>query len=371
MKDHPPIRLAYLCLETPHPGQATHTHVHEIVNGLREGGTAVDLIVTEAGGAASGSAYWRRGLDYITAQWRLARALPRVDAVYMRAHFAALPASLWCAMRGKPVVQEINGLPDDIFVTYPWLGWLGWVVKASYRWQLRRAAHVVVVTEGLRSWAAAEAGHDRVSLVGNGANTRLFNPTGPLPEASAPYIAFVGGLTAWHGIDVMVEATRDPAWPRGVKLVIIGDGKESGQVRAAFLSDADGRLSWLGRLPQEQAAMWLRGALGALSITQDAQGHLVTGIAPLKLYEAMASGAAVIVTDLPFQSELVRSLGAGLVIPMADPAALARAVATLAANPEAASEMGARGAAYVVATASWAARAQETRRIIDGVIHGR
>jgi glycosyltransferase involved in cell wall biosynthesis len=364
-------RLAYLCLETPHPGQATHTHVHEIVNGLRAGGTSVDLIVTEAGGAASGSAYWRRALDYVSAQWRLVRALPRVDAVYMRAHFAALPASLWCALRRKPVVQEINGLPDDIFVTYPWLGWLGWLVKASYRWQLRLAAHVIVVTEGLRGWAQAESGHSRVSLVGNGANTTLFTPEGPIPEGQAPYIAFVGGLTAWHGIDVMVDATRDDAWPEGVRLVIIGDGKETARVRAAMLSDDRGRLSWLGRLPQDQAAMWLRGALGALSITQDSKGHLVTGIAPLKLYEAMASGAPIIVTDLPFQSELVSRIGAGLVIPMADPAALARAVAALAADPEAASAMGAKGAAYVEANASWAARARETSRILEGILHGR
>jgi glycosyltransferase involved in cell wall biosynthesis len=366
-----PARLAYLCLETPRPGQATYTHVHEIIDGLRESGWQVELIATEAGGSASGSPYWRRGLDYITAQWRLIRALSRVDAVYMRAHFAALPASLWCSLRRMPVVQEINGLPDDIFVTYPWLGWLGGFVKASYRWQMKLAGHVIVVTEGLRGWALAETGHSRVSLIGNGANTRLFSPEGPVPDGQGSYIAFVGGLTAWHGISVMVEATRHPAWPEGVRLVIIGDGKESGQVRAAMLSDGKGRLSWPGRLPQAEAAMWLRGALGALSITQDAQGHLGTGVAPLKLYEAMASGAAVIVTDLPFQADLVREVGAGLVIPMADPAALARAVASFAADPDASMQMGARGAAYVEAHASWAVRAQDTGRIIGSAIHGR
>jgi glycosyltransferase involved in cell wall biosynthesis len=199
----------------------------------------------------------------------------------------------------------------------------------------------------------------------------LFSPEGIVPEGQGPYIAFVGGLTAWHGIGVMVDATRQAAWPEGVRLVIIGDGKESGQVRAAMLSDEAGRLSWLGRLPQADAAMWLRGALGALSITQDHQGHLGTGVAPLKLYEAMASGAAVIVTDLPFQADLVRELGAGLVIPMADPAALARTVAALADSPEAARAMGAKGAAHVSAHASWAARAGETARIIEGAIHAR
>ncbi len=367
----PQRRLAYLCLETPREGQATHTHVHEIINGLKAIGWQVDLIATQAGGSASGSAYWRRGVDYISAQWRLMRGLSGHDAVYMRAHFAALPASLYARLRGKPVVQEINGLPDDIFVTYPWLGWLGWLVKASYRWQMTWAAHVITVTEGLRGWALAECRHARVSLVGNGANTDVFTPQGSKPENAGQYIAFVGGITAWHGIDVMVAATREAAWPDGVQLVIIGDGKESGQLRAAMLSDEAARIQWLGRLPQAEAATWLRGALAALSITQDTDNHLGTGVAPLKLFEAMASGAAVIVTDLPFQADVVRGQSAGLVIPMANPAALAEAVASLAADPAAARDMGARGAAYVRENASWQARATETASIIEGVITSR
>jgi glycosyltransferase involved in cell wall biosynthesis len=369
-------RIAYLCLETPHEGQATHTHVHEIINGLRACGWDVTLIATQAGGSASGSAYWRRGLDYIGAQWRLMRGLSGFDAVYMRAHFAALPASLYARLRGKPVVQEINGLPDDIFVTYPRLGWLRGLVKASYRWQMKLAAHVITVTDGLRGWALSQSGQTHVSLVGNGANTDVFTPEGPIPQEAGPervggYIAFVGGITAWHGIDVMVAATSQPSWPEGVRLVIIGDGKESGQLRAAMLADKAGRIAWHGRLSQAEAAMWLRGALGALSITQDKSEHLGTGVAPLKLFEAMASGAAVIVTDLPFQADLVRAMNAGLVIPMADPAALAEAVARLGADPVAARAMGARGAAYVRENASWRARAAETASLIEGAIQRR
>lgn len=366
----PEKRLVYLCLETPRPGQATYTHVHEIVGGLRDAGWDVALIATRVGGAASGSPYWSRGLDYVAAQLRMLRELPNADAVYMRAHFAALPASLWARLRGKPVIQEINGLPQDIFVTYPWLRMLGWIVKASYRLQLRGASHVVVVTEGLSAWARGEGGHDRVSLVGNGANTQVFSPEGSRPETRGPYVAFVGGLTAWHGIDVMVAATRRAEWPEGVRLVIIGDGKESEKVQAAMLADKAGRIVWLGRLPQQQVAIWLRGALAALSITQDRQDHLGTGVAPLKLFEAMASGVPVIVTDLPFQAELVRREQTGLVIPMEDAEALAEAVAVLAADPAAALAMGARGAAHVRLQASWRLRAEQTSRIIDGVIDG-
>lgn len=360
-------RLAYLCLETPRPGQATYTHVHEIITGLRAIGWEVDLIATGSGGASSGSSYLARLRDYIGAQWRLVRRLGAYDGVYMRAHFAAWPAAAFASARSVPVFQEINGLPADIFVTYPWLGRLSGLVNWLYRSQMKMAAHVFVVTEGLKRWAQTEAGHERVSVVSNGADTNLFTPHGPLPPADSPYIVFVGGLTAWHGISVMRAAVDDPAWPLGLQLVIIGDGVEREQLSQPGLSE---RIKVLGRLEPQDVAKWLRGAVAALSITQDTTGHLGTGVAPLKLFEAMASGVPVIVTDLPFQRDVVRQYETGLVIPLAHASALARAAAQLAGEPAFARRLGRNGADYVRAFASWRRRAEEISKHLSHAIGG-
>jgi glycosyltransferase involved in cell wall biosynthesis len=72
----------------------------------------------------------------------------------------------------------------------------------------------------------------------------------------------------------------------------------------------------------------------------------------------------LIVTDLPFQGDLIRTQDAGLVIPMADPGAVAGAVARFAANPQAAKAMGANGAAYVRREASWQARATQISSVM-------
>lgn len=361
-----PRRLAYLSLETPREGQATHTHVYEMIAGLRDLGWDVELIVTSRGGASAGANYLTRGLDYVRAQWALARRARGFDAVFMRAHFAALPVSAWLRLVGKPVFQEINGLPDDVMTTYRWLRAVAPLLRYAWRAQMRWARHVFVVTEGLRGWAERESGHKRVSVVTNGANTRLFRPEGERAAIDAPYVCFVGGVTRWHGITTMIAATRAAAWPAGVRLVIIGDG-----VARAELEAAKGeRILALGRLPQHEAARYLRGALCALSITEDRTGHLGTGVAPLKLFEAMASGVPVIVSDLPYQSDLVRREQAGLVVPMADAAALAAAVAELAGDPAQARRLGANGAAYVRAHASWAARAREASDVMTEALRG-
>lgn len=364
----PKRRLVYLSLETPREGQATYTHVHEIIAGLREIGWQVDLLATVRGGASSGTGYLTRLFDYVRAQWVLARRLGTCDGVYMRAHFAALPVALWARLRGVPVFQEINGLPADIFVTYGWLGWIAPLIGWLYRSQMRMAAHVFVVTEGLRNWAEAQAGHSRISVVTNGADVKLFTPDGPHSNEPGRYIAFVGGLTAWHGIATMIAATKEAAWPADLGLVIIGDGVERDRLKDASLGS---RVRWLGRQPPKEVASHLRGAVAALSITEDTAGHLGTGVAPLKLFEAMASGVPVIVTDLPFQRELVRDYETGLVIPMANPAALAGAAAELAADPDRARRLGYNGANYVRAHASWRKRAEEIAERLAPIIDAR
>lgn len=352
----PSPRLLYLSLETPREGQATYTHVHEIIRGLRKIGWSVDLLATSQGGASSGSSYLARLMDYVRVQWQAARRLKSYDAVFMRAHFAAMPLSAWAKLKGVPVFQEINGLPADILVTYRWLRCIGPLIRWLYRSQMQMAAHVFVVTEGLRGWAVAEAAHERISVVTNGADINLFTPEGPRPAEPARYIAFVGGLTAWHGIATMIAATHEPAWPEGVMLVIIGDGVERDRLKDAA---AHPRVRWLGRRPPVEVASYLRGAIAALSVTEDSAGHLKTGVAPLKLFEAMASGVPVIVTDLPFQGEVVREYETGIVIPMASPADLAQAAATLAGNADLAGRRGRNGRSYVERFASWQSRAEE------------
>lgn len=359
-------RLAYLCLETPREGQAVYTHVHETVNELRALGWDVELIATNAGGVSARGSFLGRGLDYLRAQIRLVSVLPRVDAVYVRAHFAALPASLVAWLWRKPVIQEINGLPADLAITYPWLRPLLPVISTLYVLQYRLATNIAAVTDGLNLWVRQVTRHDRVLTIPNGANTELFCADGPRAAANGSYVIFVGGLVAWHGIETMLAALDEPGWPVGVHLLVAGDGIERQRLAAG-----NKRLEWLGKKPYYEIPALLRGALAALCVVEDPDGRSSAGVAPLKLFEAMACGVPVIVTDLPFQADLVRQHQAGVVIPMAAPEALARAVAALAADPQAAQAMGARGARYVREHASWRARAEQTARLILDAINAR
>lgn len=361
----PSTKIVYFCLETPREGQASFTHVHEIIAGLRRSGFDVRLIATERGGASSNTGLPRRGWEYAKAHYELFRALRNSDAIYMRSHFAAVVASAVAKLMGKPVIQEINGRPTDVLVTYPWLRRFSAILSWSYRFQLKYASHVVAVTNGLEDWARHETGHDRVSMVPNGANTDHFSPSGPVACLPRPYIIFVGGLVAWHGLETMLAAVRTTTWPKGVRLVIVGDGPERALVED---EDTPDLVTWMGKQPYSEIPGLLRGSTAALCVIGNPQGRSATGVAPLKLFEAMACGVPVIVSDLPFQADVIKTENAGIVVPMDDPEALAGAIAALTESPDTAAAMGKAGMEYVRNHASWLARARETGRIIRQAI---
>lgn len=359
--------MAYLSLETPRRGQASFTHVHEIIDGLAENGWDVELFATAGGGASSGSGKLARLREQAKLQLMLAPRLGEFDALFIRSHFAAWPITRRAAALNLPVVHEVNGRPVDVTLTYPALRPFAGLLRGLYKSQYRSAAHLLAVTPGLAEWVRVFAGHARVSVVPNGANTRLFTPPGPRSEITAGHVVFIGGLVCWHGVGAMLAALDDAAWPVGVNLIVAGDGVERGRLQAA---SGHPRLRWLGRVDYEKVPALLRGSLGSLCLIEDPDGRSTTGVAPLKLFEALACGAPVIATDLPYQADLIRGVGAGLVVPMRDPTAIAKAVAALANDRDAARRMGERGAVYVAAHCSWAMRAQETAVILDSVAAG-
>ncbi|WP_210496507.1 glycosyltransferase family 4 protein [Microvirga antarctica] len=365
-KGHNPLsspRILYVCCERIIPGSAAATHVLEICRGLERRGYVIDL-QAEQGTARSGLVgQLKRYADIIAGSlWRMRRA----DLVYVRSHFAAFPIALAARLAGKPTLHEINGLYAEAFVTHPRFarlkGILSWMQKAQYR----MASGLIAVTPQLVAWGRDQAGHTQAFHVGNGANTDLFRPDGPSSGRTQPYVVFFGGMTRWHGVEIMLRAARDESWPTDVELVLAGPVVDASL--KPLLNEAPARVTILDRVPQAELPGLIRGALAALVPSLDPSGIAAQGLTPLKLFEMLACGTPVIVSDFPGMADLVREGACGVVIPSGDAPALARAVATLAADPQAARQMGASGARLIAASHSWDARAQETAQVIETVL---
>ncbi|MBX6323225.1 MAG: glycosyltransferase [Rhodospirillaceae bacterium] len=155
---------------------------------------------------------------------------------------------------------------------------------------------------------------------------------------------------------------REPAWPAGVGLVIVGGGAQQGRVEAAAAGTPG--IVYLGRLPHAEVPRAVAPALAAFVLIRRSDGRAGTGTSPLKLFEAMACGVPLVVSDLPGQADIVREAACGIVVPPEQPAAVAAAVARLAADAAGRARMGANARAHALARCSWERRADEIGDIL-------
>lgn len=360
-------KLVYLALEATREGSASFVHVNEIANGLRAQGWDITLVQPAYARFKKSPSLPVRLLWLMAIQIKMWMCWPfnyRGSVLYVRNHNLAFPTGLMARLFGVPIFHEINGPYDDVFITHavirPFQSILIWMQKQQFRW----ATGLCAVTPQLVHWARAQSGGRPVELVPNGANTELFYPCAPRPgDVPERYVLFFGSLARWHGVPAMIAAAASAQWPAGVDLVVIGAGQESAAVQNA--ARAHVHIHALGHVPHHRLAGYIAHAIAGLVPISNPGQRSGTGLFPLKMFETLACGIPVIVTDFPGQADLVREHGCGVVIAPEDADALARAVTDLAANPDRAADMGRAGLDLVRRDYRWPVLAQRTGAFIE------
>ena len=220
----------------------------------------------------------------------------------------------------------------------------------------RGAAAVVTTTAGIRdSFAAAYGERTRVHVVPNGCDPPESGFTG-LPDGE-PEILYAGQLYPWKGVDVLVEAFAQV--PRGRLVILGGMEGEADIARVRALVDRLGlsaRVDMPGLVPQARVADALRRAtVVAVPFLRTAMTERHTS--PLKAFEAMAAGRAIVASDLPSTREVLRHGHTAWLVAPGDPAALAAGLRRVL-DDRALAESLARAAHAAAPAYGWPARAQ-------------
>jgi glycosyltransferase involved in cell wall biosynthesis len=361
------VKILFVSAEPIRLKQASGTHIGEIVRGLRTAGHEVMTCATRVMGPYDSTSATRRGVGYIVYWSQVLRRLWRSDVIYARAHPANFPVALAAWLTRTPIIHEVNGTYHDVALTHRWIAPFMGLVVALYRFQYRKANALVTVTAGLADWLRREVPAASIFVVENAANSDAFNPAQqPLKPTGRRYALFFGSLTRWHGVEVLLAAVEDEAWP-DLDLVIIGDGQLRPMVQHA--ANSNSKIHLVSSVPQEMLARYITGAAVGLVPLNSLGGRGGFGVSPLKLYEMLACGLPVIVTEFPGQADLVRSLEAGQVVPPDDASALARAVSALSANPPTRDKM-IRAASIIKTEHSWTNRVGEIEKILTRASNG-
>jgi glycosyltransferase involved in cell wall biosynthesis len=221
----------------------------------------------------------------------------------------------------------------------------------------RRAAGLVTTTSGIRDTFTSTYGpRETTRVVPNGCDVPRDGVFPGLP-AGEPRILYAGQLYPWKGVDVLVEAMADV--PRG-RLVLLGGIEGEGDLaRVRGLVERlrlSSRVEMPGLVPQARVADELRRAtVVAVPFLHTAMTERHTS--PLKAFEAMAAGRAIVASDLPSTREVLAHGETAWLVAPGDASALAQGLRRLVDEPALAERL-ARSAFLRAAAFSWEARAR-------------
>jgi glycosyltransferase involved in cell wall biosynthesis len=197
--------------------------------------------------------------------------------------------------------------------------------------ELRNRAEAAACVVACNADVAGEVGLAGVEaqLLPHGVDLLRFRPAKE-PEGAPLTVLAVGRLVPKKGFDVLVDAAA--MLRRPLRLRVVGDGPERGELAARIAASglAD-RVTLVGPLTHDELpAAYAAAHVVAVPSVRDASGDR-DGL-PNVVLEALASGRAVVASDVAAIATAVRHEVTGLLVAPGDAAALAAAVNRLAAD---------------------------------------
>lgn len=375
------MRILYSHRIQSRDGQSVH--VEELVAALR--GLGHEVLVVGPGfyeqahfGGESNLVAWIRSrlpvvvgevaelLYTIPAWWRLRAAFRRFrpDLIYERYNLYFLAGTWVARSSGAKLFLEVN---SPLVEERTRLGQLRlrWLAGALERYVWRSADKVLVVT-GVLQQAVAAAGvpPNRIEVVPNGIDPAQFAALPARKAGDGPLVlGFVGFVRDWHGLDAVIAAMA--AEPHGaiLRLVVVGDGpaRETLQRQAQSLGLAD-RVTFTGLQPREAIPALVAGFDIAL------QPLVVSYASPLKIFEYMAAGRAIVAPDQPNIREILRDGETAVLFDPQASGAMWRAIQRLAGDPALRARLG-EAARAEIARRDYTWRGNAVR-VVDWALQG-
>lgn len=213
---------------------------------------------------------------------------------------------------------------------------------------------------------------DRVVVVPNGVDTQRFRPrerdtalAAELGIGDRTVVGYVGGLVEYEGLDLLMEATQELRRDRDDFVVlVVGDGRSLAQLRATALERgvAD-TVVFTGRVPHEDVERYY--SLVDIAPFPRLPERVCELVSPLKPFEAMAMGKAVVASDVAALAEIVDDGVTGQLFTKGSAPELARVLRSLLDSPEHRAAVAERGLRWVRDERDWRTLAPRVAEVYD------
>ncbi|ROP58164.1 glycosyltransferase involved in cell wall biosynthesis [Enterobacter sp. BIGb0383] len=367
------MKVAYICADPGIPvfgRKGASVHIQEVLRALLQRGAEVTLFAQRLGEAVpeafqaltvqslaalpSGKDAEARARAALAANPTLISQLNDAgpfDLVYERYSLWSHAGMTYSREAGCRSVLEVNAPLIDEQRTWRELPFET-EAEEVLRQALAAAGTIIAVSPGVKAWLDGypQTG-GRTHVVANGVNLQRFSGLAR-HEGTIPTVGFLGTLKPWHGVQTLTAAfALLHQRGRRVRLSIVGDGPEYATIHRWL--EERGLLAathFAGAVPPDAVpALLAEMDIGVAPYPQ------MTGFyfSPLKIYEYMAAGAAVIASHTGHLAEVVSDERTGLLVPPDNPQALCEAIERLLDDDALRQRLGSAGRQQVASEHGW------------------
>ena len=310
------------------------------------------------------------------------RALPNYQICHEYAGLLSVGAAYASRKTGTPYVLTVDA---DLLLEAEVMGSpITGLRRQAARWAASKsyqlADQIVTVSaptkENLvQNWGVPA---EKINVIPNGVHVNLFQQPVDTAQAraelglgDAPIMMFVGGFQMWHGLDKLLEALAEilKTLP-DTHLLLVGDGPAR-----PFVEENIRRLNL-------QAQVTITGFLPHARIPQLlAMADVVTvpypklpqemWFSPLKLYEYMAAGKAIVASSAGQIKSVIRHGENGLLVAPGDVAELTQACLHLLQNEAERTRLGANARREAETEHAWSRQIERLEQVYEAALRSR
>ena len=309
--------------------------------------------------------------------YRMAEAgsinLKGFDLIHERFNLLALGGAWASRKLGIPFVLEVNAdlLEQRKFKGIPERGLRRLFAVWATRMCFNAAAKIICISAGLKdhlsgTWNIEDS---KLIVLPCAADVEAFRPNHQ-PEllrrnlglTTEPVVIWVGGFYPWHDLDLLLKSFTLVLQRRpDAKLVLVGDGQTRPSVeRMVQKNGLRQAVIMTGAIAHTDVPEML--SIADIAVVPSAPVPASRGGTgtPLKLFEYMAAGKAIVATALNQAAEVIQDGHNGLLVEAGDVNGFAEAMLTLLNNPNERDRLGQNARRQAVEQYSWE---QYTRRL--------
>jgi glycosyltransferase involved in cell wall biosynthesis len=286
--------------------------------------------------------------------------------IHERFNLLSLGGALASKKLGIPFVLEVNAdlLEQRRFKGMPERGLRRLFAIWATRTCFNAAAKVICISEGLKNHLRSrwEIDERKIAVLPCAADVDTFGAKYDteavrrgLGLATEPVLMWVGGFYPWHDLSMLLESfalilKRRP----DARLVLVGDGQtRSSIVDSVTKNGLSQAVIMTGAIAHSQVPQMLAIADVAIVPSPPITASLGGTGTPLKLFEFMAAGKAIVATGLNEAAEVIQHGHNGLLVEAGDVNGFAESTLKLIDDPEERSRLGQNAREQAVKQYSW------------------